>query len=56
MSRSRIRDNAGQEEIMITCYELMQGPELVVTRTYDCSAEFAGPENVAAVWVVSNNL
>jgi|UPI0006857CDA hypothetical protein len=49
MSRSRIRDNAGQEEIMITCYELMQGPELVVTRTYDCSAEFAGPENVAAV-------
>lgn len=34
---------------MITCYELMQGPELAVTRTYDCSAEFTGPENVAAV-------
>lgn len=34
---------------MITCYELMQGPELVVTRTYDCSAEFAGPENVATI-------
>lgn len=34
---------------MITCYELMQGPELVVTQTYGCSAEFSGPENVAAV-------
>lgn len=34
---------------MITCYELMQGPKLVVTRTYDCGAEFTGPENVATV-------
>ncbi len=50
MSRSRIRDNAGQEEIMITCYELMQSSELVELPGHMTAVRsLPSTENVAAV-------